>query len=100
AIAEDERNDARLVSPEAEGGFGFDAVWADDFHHVIRVSNTHEAEGYLGDFSGTLGEAVDTLRHGWHYRGQRAKSADAPRGTECRQVPPERFVHCISNHDQ
>ena len=77
AIAEDPRNDSRLVTPEAEGGFGFDAVWADDFHHVIRVANTHEAEGYLGDFTGTVGEAVDTLRHGWHYRGQHAKSENA-----------------------
>jgi maltooligosyltrehalose trehalohydrolase len=100
AIAEDERNDARLVMPEAEGGFGFDAVWADDFHHVVRVANTHEAESYLGDFAGTLSESVDTLRHGWHYRGQHAKSMARPRGTECAQLPPERFIHCISNHDQ
>ena len=54
----------------------------------------------LGDFGGTLREAVDTLRHGWHYRGQHAKSANQPRGTECAHLPPERFVHCISNHDQ
>lgn len=100
AIAEDPRNNSRLVTPEAEGGFGFDAVWADDFHHVVRVANTHEKEGYLGDFFGTISEMVDTLQHGWHYRGQRAKSANDLRGTECAHVSPERFVHCISNHDQ
>lgn len=100
AIAEDPRNDSRLVTPEAEGGFGFDAVWADDFQHVVRVLNTHEAESYLGDFSGNLSEAVDTLRHGWHYRGQLTKSAHQPRGTECEKLLPERFVHCVSNHDQ
>ena len=100
ATAEDERNDARLVLPEAEGGFGFDAVWADDFHHIVRVANTHEDESYLGDFSGSVGETVDALNNGWLYRGQRAKSTGRARGTECRQVPPERFIHCISNHDQ
>lgn len=100
AIAEDPRNDARLVTPEAEGGLGFDAVWADDFHHVIRVSSTKEAEGYFGDFVGNLSDVVDTLRHGWHYRGRLATSAKAPRGTECVHLAPERFVHCISNHDQ
>ena len=39
---------ARLVCPKLKR-FGFDAVWADDFHHVVRVANTHEAESYLGD---------------------------------------------------
>ena len=100
AIAEDARNDARLITPEAEGGFGFDAMWADDFHHVVRVANTHETDGYLGDFLGSLDELVDTLRNGWHYRGQLAKSEGQPRGTECGHRPSESFVHCISNHDQ
>ena len=100
AIAEDPRNDVRLITPVKEGGFGFDAVWADDFHHVIRVANTHESEGYLGDFSGSLREAVDTLKHGWLYRGQLAKSEGKNRGTECAAHEPARFVHCISNHDQ
>jgi len=100
AIAEDARNDAGLITPEAGGGYGFDAMWADDFHHVIRVANTHETEAYLGDFAGTHAEAVDTLCHGWHYRGQHARSEGKRRGTECRHLPPERFIHCISNHDQ
>ncbi len=100
AIAEDPRNDARLVTPEAEGGYGFGAVWADDFHHVVRVSNTRESEGYLGDFAGDLTETIETLQHGWLYRGQHSKSANQLRGTDCAHLPPERFVHCISNHDQ
>ncbi|MGB8170487.1 MAG: alpha-amylase family glycosyl hydrolase, partial [Chthoniobacteraceae bacterium] len=100
AIAEDARNEARLITPEAEGGLGFDAVWADDFHHIIRVANTREAEGYLADFDGTVEEAVDTLRHGWYYRGQHSKSEGKSRGTDGRHLPPERFVHCVSNHDQ
>src|SRR5690606_26730190 len=35
-IAEDERNDRRLLLPAAEGGLGLDAVWADDLHHQLR----------------------------------------------------------------
>jgi len=35
-IAEDHRNLARLVKPPSDGGWGLDAVWADDFHHQIR----------------------------------------------------------------
>lgn len=100
AIAEDPRNDSNLLLPEPENGFGFDGVWADDFHHTLRVGNTGENEGYLGDFSGSLSEVVDTLRHGWFYRGQPSRDKGRSRGSECYHIPPWKFVHCISNHDQ
>jgi maltooligosyltrehalose trehalohydrolase len=100
AIAEDSRNDSRLVLPVEENGVGFDAVWADDFHHSARVANTRENEGYLGDFAGTLAEIVETLRCGWFYRGQYSAHKGGRRGSECRHIPPRKFVHCISNHDQ
>jgi len=100
AIAEDSRNDSRVILPVEENGLGFDALWADDFHHTIRVSNTRETEGYLGDFTGTLAENIETLRNGWFYRGQYSPNKGGNRGTECRHIPPRKFVHCISNHDQ
>jgi maltooligosyltrehalose trehalohydrolase len=100
AIAEDSRNDSRVILPPEENGIGFDAVWADDFHHTVRVSNTRESEGYLGDFSGTLVELIETLRNGWFYRGQFSRNKGSRRGSECRHIPPRKFIHCISNHDQ
>jgi maltooligosyltrehalose trehalohydrolase len=100
AIAEDSRNDSHVILPVAENGLGFDALWADDFHHSIRVGNTRESEGYLGDFTGTLAETVETLRNGWFYRGQFSPHGGAKRGSECRHIAPQKFVHCISNHDQ
>lgn len=100
AIAEDSRNESRVILPVEENGLGFDAVWADDFHHAVRVSNTREAEGYLGDFSGSMEEIVETLRNGWFYRGQYSKNKGGRRGSEARHIPPRKFVHCISNHDQ
>ena len=100
AIAEDSRNESRLILPAEENGVGFDAVWADDFHHAVRVSNTHENEGYLGDFNGSLAEIVETLRSGWFYRGQFSPNKGGKRGSECRHIPPRKFIHCISNHDQ
>jgi len=100
AIAEDSRNESRVILPQSENGIGFDAVWADDFHHNVRVSNTGENESYLGDFTGSLSELVETLRNGWFYRGQISPRRAGRRGTECRHIPPQRFVHCISNHDQ
>ncbi len=100
AIAEDSRNDSRVIIPPQENGLGFDGVWADDFHHTVRVSNTKEKESYLGDFTGSLQEIVDTLRNGWFYRGQYSKNNGGKRGAESRHIPPRKFVHCISNHDQ
>ena len=44
-IAECGQNDPRVIRPASEGGFGHDAVWADDFHHALRVLVTGERDG-------------------------------------------------------
>jgi maltooligosyltrehalose trehalohydrolase len=98
-ICEDPRNDRRIVLPPKDGGYGCDAVWADDFHHVVRVHMTGEDEGYLGYFKGTSEELVRTMQEGWLFTGQIQKDG-IPRGTPGRDIDPARFVHCISNHDQ
>jgi maltooligosyltrehalose trehalohydrolase len=98
-ICEDPRNERKLVLPREQHGYGCDAVWADDFHHVLRVQITKENEGYLGYFGGTIEELVQTLREGWLFTGQVQKDG-IPRGTSGADLAPERFVHCISNHDQ
>ncbi|HEY0792006.1 MAG TPA: malto-oligosyltrehalose trehalohydrolase [Chthoniobacterales bacterium] len=98
-ICEDPRNDRKIILPRESGGYGCDAVWADDFHHVVRVQMTQENEGYLGYFKGTIDEIVRTINEGWLFVGQ--KQIDGlPRGTRGSDLPPERFVFCISNHDQ
>ena len=99
-IAEDPRNEARLVRPIAAGGYGLDAVWADDFHHTVRVTLTGENEGYYRDFTGGAGEIAATLRSGWLFQGQRSPRTGRPRGTSAADLPPAAFVHCIQNHDQ
>jgi maltooligosyltrehalose trehalohydrolase len=98
-ICEDPRNDRRIVTPRETGGYGCDAVWADDFHHVVRVQMTRENEGYLGYFQGTPEELLRTMREGWLFTGQIQKDG-IPRGTAGADVQPQHFVHCISNHDQ
>ena len=99
-MVEDDRNSADLFKSVREGGWHIDAAWADDFHHTARVSQTKEDHSYLGRFDGTLEEIADTLRHGWFFRGQVPPKMDEPRGTDCQHLPPESFIHCISNHDQ
>jgi maltooligosyltrehalose trehalohydrolase len=98
-ICEDPRNDRRIVTSREKGGYGCDAVWADDFHHVVRVQMTGEKEGYLGYFQGAPEELLRTMREGWLFTGQIQKDG-IPRGTPGADIPPQHFVHCISNHDQ
>jgi maltooligosyltrehalose trehalohydrolase len=82
------------------GGYGLDAVWADDFHHQVRVALAGDREGYYMDYSGSAADLATTLRQGWFYTGQRSAYLGQPRGAPADDVAPPRFVHCIQNHDQ
>jgi maltooligosyltrehalose trehalohydrolase len=99
-VAEDHRNLARLMAPVEADGDGLDAVWADDFHHQIRVHTTHEREGYYADFTGRIDDIVTTLTEGWFFTGQTSPSTGRPRGTDPSALEPPQFVICIQNHDQ
>jgi maltooligosyltrehalose trehalohydrolase len=99
-VAEDHRNLAQMLRPTAEGGWGIDAVWADDFHHQARVHVARDQEGYYSDFTGNVEDLATTLRQGWFYRGQHSSHFGAPRGTDPSGLSPKQFVLCIQNHDQ
>jgi maltooligosyltrehalose trehalohydrolase len=99
-IAEDERNEPMVLRPRDVGGWGFDGVWADDFHHVVRVLMTGEREGYYGNFEGDSGELAQTLAHGWLFRGQKQSVTGEERGGDPTGLAAQQFIYCISNHDQ
>jgi maltooligosyltrehalose trehalohydrolase len=99
-IAEDHRNLAHMVRPEEEGGWGLDAVWADDLHHQVRRGLAGDRDGYFRDFTGTVRDLAETIRDGWFFKGQRSVHLDAPRGTDPAGLRPRRFVVCLQNHDQ
>jgi maltooligosyltrehalose trehalohydrolase len=99
-IAEDSRNLAHMVRAEREGGWGLDAVWADDLHHQVRRILAGDREGYFADFSSAVGDLATTLRQGWFFTGQYSTYEGGPRGTDPAGIPPRRFVVCIQNHDQ
>jgi len=98
--AEDHRNLAGFLRPVAEGGWGLDAVWADDLHHQLRRRAAGDAEGYYADFDGTANDIARTLRQGWFYTGQPTRRRGEPRGTTTDGIAPSRFVICLQNHDQ
>jgi maltooligosyltrehalose trehalohydrolase len=95
--AEDHRNLSEIVDP---GGWALDGVWADDFHHVVRRMLAGDAHGYYCDFCGDAEELARTLRQGWLFTGQYSEHMHERRGTDPSQVPMQRFVVCLQNHDQ
>ncbi|MBX7157472.1 MAG: malto-oligosyltrehalose trehalohydrolase [Verrucomicrobiae bacterium] len=99
-IAEDERNERLLLLEREKKGYGFNAVWADDFHHSVRVHLTNEHMGCLKDFTGNPEEITKILNEGWLYSGQESRHLKACRGTACRDLKSYQFIWCISNHDQ
>jgi maltooligosyltrehalose trehalohydrolase len=94
-IAEDARNSPGLVAE-----LGMDGIWADDFHHEVRVSLTGERDGYYCAFQGGATAVAEAIRGGWVYRGQSYPPSGKPRGEPAPHLPAEAFVYCIQNHDQ
>jgi maltooligosyltrehalose trehalohydrolase len=99
-VAEDHRNRADLIRPVQVGGEGVDAVWADDFHHEVRVHTAGDREGYYRDYTGTTTDLATTLRQGWFFTGQHSEYLQGPRGSAPVELAPPQFVLCIQNHDQ
>lgn len=99
-IAEDNRNLATMVRPRNVGGWGLDAVWADDFHHQMRRLLAGDCEGYYRDYTGTAEDLAATIRQGWFYTGQHSRHWGAARGTDPSGLAPSQFVVCLQNHDQ
>lgn len=98
--AEDHRNLARMIEPRAQGGWGLDGVWADDFHHVIRRMVAGDAHSYFSDFAGTYDELARIIRQGWLFTGQYSAHMNEVRGTDPSGVPMLASVVCLQNHDQ
>ncbi|WP_406856305.1 malto-oligosyltrehalose trehalohydrolase [Alsobacter sp. KACC 23698] len=99
-VGENEPQHARLMRPFDIGGYGFDALWNDDFHHSAMVALTGRAEAYFKDHEGSPQEFVSAAKYGFLFQGQfyawQAKRRGAPAGG----VRPAQFVMFLENHDQ
>jgi maltooligosyltrehalose trehalohydrolase len=98
-MAESHDNDRRVVLPEKEGGLGLDGVWSDDFHHALHVRLTGERGGYYCDFTDPA-RLPRALAEGFAFQGEPSEYFGRKRGTPSRDLPGERFVICVQNHDQ
>jgi maltooligosyltrehalose trehalohydrolase len=98
-IAESNRNDPRTIRPQAEGGQGQDAQWADDFHHALHTLLTGEREGYYRDF-GRVEHLARAFARPFVYDGRWSEARRRRVGAPSGDRPPEQFVVCSQNHDQ
>jgi len=99
-VAENEPEDARLARPLADGGYGLDALWNDDFHHSAMVALTGRAEAYYSDTRGAPQELISAAKYGFLFQGQHYHWQRNRRGAPAWGLPPAAFVTFLQNHDQ
>jgi maltooligosyltrehalose trehalohydrolase len=98
-IAESNLNEPRLTLAFAEGGYGLDCQWSDDFHHALRVLLTGEREGYYEDY-GSLEQFAKTWREGFAYTGEYSRFRRKRHGSPAGDQEGHRFQVFSQNHDQ
>jgi len=99
-VAENERQEAKLIQPRQERGDDLDGLLNDDFHHSAVVALTGHNEAYYTDYLGSPQEFISAAKYGYLFQGQPYSWQEAPRGTPTFGAPPEAFVAFIENHDQ
>ncbi|WP_162054876.1 malto-oligosyltrehalose trehalohydrolase [Pontibacter pamirensis] len=97
--AETDLSDVRLINPIEKGGYGLDAQWFDDYHHVIHTLVTGEQEGYYEDY-GKPEQLKKALEHTFVYNGLYSEHRKKTLGTDATANPAQQFVVCSQNHDQ
>ncbi len=98
-VLEHEGNKSSLFRGSPDGP-GFDAQWADDWHHCLHVLLTDESEGYYEDFQNPAEQLARALSEGFVYQGEISPHHGAPRGEPSTHLPTTAFVICLQNHDQ
>src|SRR6266545_1670995 len=69
-VAENERQENKLIRPRGEGGDDLDAVWNDDFHHSAVVALSGRREAYYTDYLGSPQEFISAAKYGYLFQGQ------------------------------
>lgn len=98
-IAESDLNDIRILRPVAEGGWGLDAQWSDDFHHALHAALTGERAGYYVDY-GPLAALARAFERPFLFEGGYSRYRERRHGAPAVGVAPTRFVVYDQNHDQ
>ena len=98
-VMEHEDNAAQFLRPKP-GAPGFDAQWADDFHHCLHVLLTGETASYYVDYDHPTERLARILTEGFAYQGEISRLRGRPRGEPSGHLPTSCFVVHLQNHDQ
>ncbi|WP_158545404.1 malto-oligosyltrehalose trehalohydrolase [Bremerella cremea] len=98
-IAESNIYDAQLLTPLEADGFGFDAIWCDDFLHAVAAEI--RPEQHMSDRRYLAGEDIDTtLRRGYVFRGTiKEKRRRIPLEEDRTPADWHSLIFSIQNHD-
>ncbi|MEO0967561.1 MAG: malto-oligosyltrehalose trehalohydrolase [Cyanobacteria bacterium J06639_18] len=98
-IAESDLNDPRIIRSQEVGGYGVDAQWSDDFHHILHTLLTKENQGYYADF-GKLEQLAKIYCCGYVYTWDYSEFRQRYHGNVPSDCEASQFVVCAQNHDQ
>lgn len=98
-VAESGLNDPRTVRSEDDGGWGFSADWADDFHHALVTLLRDDDRAWLADF-GSIADLAKACRRPYVHDGTWSSFRGRRFGASAAAIDPERFVVFAQNHDQ
>lgn len=95
-VAEDGDHDISRTRGVEQGGQGLDAVWADEFHHELRVHLTNASENYYKHYQGSMADLSATINDGFGP----LTTGNPDKAPVKDEDPASAFVFCIQNHDQ
>lgn len=98
-IAESDFNSPRVVRSSETGGYSFDAVWLDDFHHALYVFLHPEGRSRYEDF-GKIEQVAKAYKDGFVHSGEMVKFRKRRHGASSAGIPGEKFIVFNQNHDQ
>lgn len=98
-VAENDSSDRKIVLPQAVGGRGLDGQWLDYFHHTVHTTLTGEVSGYFANY-GEFRMMTKVLRDRFAMTGEYSRVHGRKHGTPARDIPADRYVVCVQNHDQ
>lgn len=98
-LPETDLNDPRLVKPRAEGGFGLDVQWSDDFHHALHSVLTGETNGYYEDY-GQIAQLAKAIEQSYVFDGVYSVHRKRRHGRPPAGLTGHSFMAYMQNHDQ
>ncbi|MBI2709556.1 MAG: malto-oligosyltrehalose trehalohydrolase [Actinobacteria bacterium] len=98
-VSESGMNDPKVTRPREVGGWGFDADWADDFHHALRTVLTGDRGGWYADF-GSVAQLAKAFERPYVHDGAWSSFRGRRHGAPAPDRRPEQFVVFAQNHDQ